>query len=138
VITATLTAAAARARPPYDLATPLSGSSRPSILRAPWHAVRLAAKVWSTNGPRKAPRNSYQVSLDLISNGAEYLLQDHRCLTSCIENGGAQGNVRRILDDFHRSASSLRGSCSKRGERRFPSSRRCCDKNQMYVVRSIA
>lgn len=68
VITATPTAATVRGRPPYDLAVVLSGSSRPSILQAPWSAVKLATKVWSTNGPRKALLYFCRVSLGLTGN----------------------------------------------------------------------
>jgi len=53
IVAITLTAAGARARPPYDRGTDLSGSCSPSILHAPWKAVRLATNVWRTKGPWK-------------------------------------------------------------------------------------
>jgi len=46
------------ARAPRGCAMPLSGSSTPSIFRAPLMAVKVVAKVCSTNRPRRVHENS--------------------------------------------------------------------------------
>jgi len=89
IVAITLTAAATKARPPYDRGTDLSGSSSPSILRA-------ALESNQTSGERFGGQGGHG-KLDQ-SCGRKHLLWDHRHWTSYIENEGVRGNNAQILD----------------------------------------